>query len=107
MDIALGDRNKASDFFGKLDFKENNVIKFFIDCSDEKEWKKRHKERFRNPLPHQSFDSFRQIKEYYGKFAINPFDDEYIIDSVNTVENCFEKILYFIEKAQKNNTGKF
>ncbi len=37
LDIALVDRNNAKAFFERLDFKDNNVLKFFIDCSDEEE----------------------------------------------------------------------
>ncbi|MHB1154572.1 MAG: AAA family ATPase [Eubacteriales bacterium] len=92
LDIALGDRNNAKTFFEKFDFKDNIIVKFFIDCSDVNEWKRRHTERLKNPLPHQSFKSFEHVVEHYKNADINPFTDEYIIDCTDTLEKNFEKI---------------
>ncbi|GKX30520.1 hypothetical protein SH1V18_30000 [Vallitalea longa] len=92
LDIALGDRNKAKWFFGRLNFKDNKVIKFFTDCSDEDEWKRRHEERIKNPLPHQSFKSIEHVIEHYKKLDVNPFDDEYIIDTSKSIEKSFIEI---------------
>ena len=97
LDIPLGDRNSATCFFNRLDFKENSVVKFFIDCTDEEEWKRRHMERLKNPLPHQSFKSYEHVIEHYKKADINPFDDEYIIDSANPIDICFDKIQCIIK----------
>lgn len=92
LDIALGDRNNAKRFFSRLDFKDNKVYKFFVDCSDEEEWIRRHIERLRNPLLHQTFKSVEQVVEHYKKADIYPFEDEFIIDSSKSVEDCFQYI---------------
>lgn len=92
LDIGLGDRRNAEWFFGRLDFKDTLVIKFFIDCSDEEEWKRRHIERLNNPLPHQSFKSIEHVIDHYKEADIYPFEDEYIIDSTESIEENFQKI---------------
>lgn len=97
LDIALGDRKNAKAFFERLDFKDNNVLKFFIDCSDEKEWKARHLKRLENPLPHQSFKSIEHVVEYYQNADVHPFADEYIIDSSDTLEKSFDIICEIIK----------
>ena len=101
LDIALPDKNNAKYFLTRLNFGNNKVLKFFIDCSDKKEWRRRHTERLKNPLPHQVFQSFEHVAEHYSKFDINPFDDEYIIDTVNTVEKNFEDIIRIIDSTIK------
>ncbi len=106
LDIALGDRNNAKWFFGRLDFKDNKVLKFFIDCSDEDEWKRRHIERLKNPLLHQSFQTIEHVIEHYKLADIYPFEDEYIIDSNESVEESFEaisKIISFSHKIKNKN----
>lgn len=90
LDIALGDRNNAKWFFNRLDFRNNTIFKFFVNCSDEDEWKRRHIERLRNPLLHQSFKSIDHVVDYYKKAEIYPFEDEYIIDTADFVETSFE-----------------
>lgn len=92
LDIGLVDRNNAAAFFSQLDFQGNRLIKFFIDCSDEEEWKRRHLERLKNPLPHQSFQSMEHLMAHYKDADIKPFDDEYVIDSANPVQLCFKEI---------------
>ncbi len=92
LDIALGDRNGAKYFFDRLDFKENRTFKFFLKCSDLNEWKRRHEERLKNPLPHQSFKSIEHVFEHYEKLDVNPFEDEYIIDTSESVEKSFRDI---------------
>lgn len=92
LDIGLVDRNNAAAFYGRLDFKSNRLIQFFTDCSDGEEWKRRHLERLKNPLPHQSFQSIEHLMEHYKNADIRPFDDEHIIDSANPLEQCFQDI---------------
>lgn len=101
LDIALVDINNAKWFFGRLDFKDNNVFKFFIDCSNEDEWKRRHIERLKNPLPHQSFKSIEHVVEHYKAADIYPFEDEYIIDNIKTVEESFDVINKIIHSSSK------
>jgi 2-phosphoglycerate kinase len=93
LDIALGDRKSAIWFLSRLDFKDNRVFRFFIDCSDENEWRRRHEERIKNPLPHQIFESFEHVAEHYKNADINPFENEHIIDTADTVEISFENLL--------------
>lgn len=100
LDIALGDRKNAKYFFDRLNFRDNEVIRFFIDCSDEDEWIRRHTERLKNPLPHQSFKSIEHVVEHYKKGDINPFEDEFIIDSAGSIEECFQKIISIIESLK-------
>ncbi|MCT4686962.1 AAA family ATPase [Vallitalea sp.] len=92
LDIALGDRRHAKAFFDRLDFKDNKIMKFFLNCSDVDEWKRRHEERLKNPLPHQSFRSIDHVFEHYKKLDVNPFDDEYIIDTSKSVEDSLQQI---------------
>lgn len=96
LDIALGDRKNATAFFSRLDFGSHQTVKFFVDCSDEQMWRRRHEERLKSPLPHQSFQSIEQVMERYQRADVNPFDDEYIIDSANPVQACFDEILRLI-----------
>lgn len=101
LDIALGDRKNASTFFNRFDFNNNRIIKFFVDCSDEDVWKNRHIERLKKPLAHQSFQSIEHLLDYYGKADIAPFDDEYRIDSVHSIKECFCEVMSFIKQANK------
>ena len=98
MDIALGDRNNAKYFFDRLDFKNNKIISFFIVCSDENEWKRRHTERIKTPLPYQVFTSFEHVVEHYKNADINPFEHEHIIDTAGTLEKSFNFVLKIIDK---------
>lgn len=100
LDIGLGDRHNAATFLNRLDFKGNTVLKFFIDCSDEEEWKRRHRERLKNPLPHQSFQSLEHIMEHYQNADIQPFDDEYVIDSANPLQQCFQELCDIADKQK-------
>ncbi|MDD4295577.1 MAG: AAA family ATPase [Ruminiclostridium sp.] len=99
LDIALADTNNAKWFFGRLDFNNNNVIKFFIDCSDEDEWTRRHIERLKNPLPHQSFKSIEHVVDHYKKADIYPFEDEYVIDNTESVGESFNEIIKIINDS--------
>jgi|GEM_PF-333035 len=93
LDIALGDRKNAEGFFKRLDFRNNKTIRFFVDCSDENEWRKRHEERLRNPQPHQSFQSFEHVLEHYKNADVMPFCNENIVDSVGTAKESFAAIM--------------
>lgn len=92
LDIALGDKNNAEWFFNRLDYNGNKVYKFFVYCSDDNVWIKRHLARLENPLPHQSFESIEHVIEHYGKADVKPFDDEYEIDTSKPVIDSFEII---------------
>ncbi|MFI3283763.1 MAG: hypothetical protein R3Y57_01635 [Erysipelotrichaceae bacterium] len=67
-------------------------MKFFVDCTDEEEWKRRHIERLKNPLLHQSFESIEHVVKHYNKADINPFDDEYVIDTSKQLNICIEEV---------------
>lgn len=101
LDIALGDRNNAKWFFERLNFSDNRIFKFFVDCSDEDEWIRRHMERLKNPLPHQTFRSIEHVVEHYKKANIHPFEDEFVIDSTEPVEVCFKTINRIICSSPK------
>ena len=92
LDIALGDRNNAKVFFDRLDFKDSIVVSFFTICSDENEWRRRHEERNKNPQPNQVFTSFEHVVEHYKNADFNPFENEHIIDTADTLEKSFETI---------------
>ena len=106
LDIALGDRNNATAFFNRLDFNGSRVVKFFLDCTDEKEWLRRHEERMKNPLPHQSFQSLEHLLEHYKNADIRPFTDEHIIDSANPLRQCFTDICDITDGERYNGKGK-
>ena len=89
--------NGAKFFIDRLDFKDNKIFNFLIDCSDENEWRRRHEERLKNPQPNQVFKSFEHVAEHYKNADLNPFDGEHIIDSAGTIKNCFEDVLKIID----------
>lgn len=93
LDIALGDRKNAEWFFSRLDFHKSNIMRFFIDCSDEIEWKRRHIERLQSPLLHQSFQSFEDVMEHYKHADVKPFSDEIVIDNSNSINESYKTIL--------------
>lgn len=98
MDIALGDRNNAQYFFDRLDFGNNKIISFFVICSDENEWKRRHEERIKNPKPHQVFQSFEHVVAHYKNADFAPFEYEHIIDTANnTLEENFKSVEEYIK----------
>ena len=92
LDIALGDRNYAKAFFDNLDFKDNRVVWFFIVCSDEAEFRKRHEARLLNPLPHQSFRSYEHVVEHFKNTDFNPFEYDHVIDTAQPLEKSFEAL---------------
>jgi adenylate kinase family enzyme len=96
LDIALGDRKNAEWFFNRLNFKNNVIVRFYIDCSDKNEWRRRHTERLHNPLPHQSFKSWEHVAEYYNNVDVNPVEGEYIINTISTIEDSFSAIMKHI-----------
>ena len=98
LDIALGDRNNFKIFSERLNFRDNDVISFFVTCSDENEWCRRHEERIANPKPNQVFKSFEHVVEHYKNADFTPLDGEYIIDTANTAENSFNEILKIIRE---------
>ena len=94
MDIALGDKNNAKWFLDRLDFKDNKVFIFLVVCSDKNEWKRRHLERIKNPLPSQIFESFEHVVEHYKNADVSPaFENEYIIDTAGTLEESFGAVM--------------
>jgi Guanylate kinase len=97
LDLALGDRKNAKCFFDRLDFRNNNVLWFFITCSDVNEWERRHMKRLKKPKPNQTFDSFSSVIEHYKNADLNPFEYEHVIDSVDKLEKCFETITQIAE----------
>ena len=86
IDIALGDKVAAEAFFNRVDFGSNKAVWFFVICSDDAEWERRHLERLANPLPNQSFTSFEHVQAYYENADVNPYVYEYIVDTVDTPE---------------------
>ncbi|MCL2406952.1 MAG: ATP-binding protein [Defluviitaleaceae bacterium] len=93
IDIALGDRGNAEFFFNRLDFKDNDVISFFITCSNEDEWRKRHEARIKDPKPHQVFTSFENVVNHYKGADVNPFDYELVIDTTGTEKEAFAMLM--------------
>ena len=93
LDIALGDRDNFKTFSDRLDFRDNKVTTFFVVCSNENEWRRRHEERLDNPKPHQIFKSFEHVIEHYKNADFTPFEHEYVIDTIDMPESNFDKIL--------------
>ncbi len=100
VDLALGDRSNAAFFLNRLDFKQNKVFRFFLDCSDEEAWKRRHLERLKNPLPHESFHSLEHVLAHYRQADIGPMEGEYVIDSANPIDVCFAELSRIIAAGQ-------
>lgn len=97
LDAGLGDRRDAARFFSRLDFGSNQVYSFFTDCSDHALWAGRHCQRLAAPLLHENFQSLDEVITHYQKGEILPLEGECIIDSAQSVEQCFSKVLLFIE----------
>ena len=97
LDIALGDRNNAKFFFDRLDFKDYKIVSFFLVCSDENEWRRRHEERIKNPLPNQVFKSFEHVVEHYRNADFNPFEHEHVIDTANIIEHSYNEIIRIVQ----------
>ena len=100
VDLALGDRGNAAFFLNRLDFKQNRVFRFFLDCSDEEAWKQRHLARLKNPLLHESFHSLEHVLEHYRKADIGPMEGEYVIDSAKPIDVCFAEMTQIIASSQ-------
>ena len=100
VDLALGDRGNAAFFLNRLDFKQNRVFRFFLDCSDEEAWKQRHLARLKNPLLHESFHSLEHVLEHYRKADIGPMEGEYVIDSAKPINVCFAEMNQIIASSQ-------
>ena len=98
VDTIPADTNNAKFFLDRLDFKNNKVYKFLIDCSDEQEWRRRHEERLENPLPHQVFKSFEHVTGHYKNADFTPLEHEYMIDTADRAENNFNEILKIISE---------
>jgi len=96
LDVALGDRSHAQTFFDRLNFGNNQRFGFFIKCSDENEWCKRHEARLSSPTLSQSFTSFEHVKEHYAERDINPFENEHVIDTSMTIEECIAEIMRIV-----------
>ena len=97
LDMALGDRDNFKWVFDRLDFRDNKVLTFVVICSDENEWRRRHEERIKNPQPNQIFKSFEHVIEHYKTRDFTPFEHEYVIDTVDTIEKNFENMLRIID----------
>lgn len=94
VDIGLSNTNEWRTFQSKLDYKDCKTFTFLCDCSDLVVWKMRFTERLKNPAPNQFFKTIDELIEYYEKSEIELLDNEYYIDSSNSIEN----ILGFIQE---------
>jgi len=102
VDIGLGDRDSFKWFFDRFNFNDNKIITFFVICSDEIEWRKRHEERIKNPKPHQIFKSYEHVVEHYMIRNVTPFEHEHIIDTACMLEESFETIIKIINKESES-----
>ena len=96
IDAGLSNRNGAKYFYNRLCFKDIKPVGFFIICSNENEWRRRHEERIMNPQPNQIFKSFEDVIEYYKNSDVGPLENEHIIDTADTFEKCCDKMLKII-----------
>lgn len=103
LDIGLSNTNGWRTFQSKLDFKDSKIFTFLCDCSNLSIWKMRFIERLKSPTPNQYFKTTEEAIEYYERSEIEVLDNEYYIDSSDSLEN----ILGFIhEKIRLNTTLK-
>lgn len=93
VDIALQHTPHLNTFLNKIDFKNGTVYRFFCDCSDNEIWLDRWHERLRAPEPHQYFKSVDEIKEHFGRCAIEPQKGEIILDSVLPTNKLYNIIM--------------
>ena len=96
IDVGLGDKSGAKNFYDRLDLFNHNIFSFYTICGDENEWKQRHIKRIENPTPNQSFKSFEHVLEHYQNFDTSLLDNEHIIDSACKLEECFDNIMKII-----------
>ena len=102
VDIGLGDRDSFKWFFDRFNFNGNKITTFFVICSDENEWRRRHEERIKNPKPHQIFKSFEHVVEHYQIRNITPFEHEHIIDTVGALEENFNAVIKIIKNIKES-----
>lgn len=94
VDVGLSNTNEWRTFQSKLDLKDCKTFTFLCDCSDLDIWKARFIERLKNPTPNQYFNTIEEVIAYYEKSEIELLDNEYYIDSSDSIEN----ILGFIHE---------
>lgn len=87
VDIGLSNTNGWRIFQSKLDFKDCKTFTFLCDCSDLAIWKMRFIERLKKPIPNQYFKTIEEVIAYYKKSEIELLDNEYYIDSSDSIEN--------------------
>lgn len=96
IDIGLSNTNGWMTFQAKLDYKDYNTFTFLCDCSNLAMWKMRIAERIKNPTPNQYFKTIEEAVEHYGKGEIKLLDNEYYIDSSDSLDSIlnfiYEKI---------------
>lgn len=96
VDIGLSNTNEWRKFQSKLDFKDCRTFTFLCDCSDLDIWKMRFIGRLKNPTPNQYFKTIEEVIAYYEKSEIELLDNEYYVDSSDSIENIlgfiYEKV---------------
>lgn len=93
VDIALQHTLSLKTFLRKINFKNSMVFSFFCDCSNDDIWLERWRERLKNPLPNQYFNSIDEIIEHYGKCEIKVLNDEIVLDSIMPVDDLVDIIM--------------
>lgn len=92
VDIGLAHTEYFNNFMGMMNLK--NVKKFLFTCSDELIWESRIHKRIENPeAPNQAFKSIQQAREHYDKYIIMPHDDELVVDSADSTESMYQRIM--------------
>ena len=94
VDIGLSNTNGWKTFQSKLELKDCKVFTFLCDCSDLDIWLMRFKERLKNPTPNQFFNTLEELIEYYERSEIELLDNEYYVDSSDSIES----IIRFIQE---------
>lgn len=93
IDIGLAHKAHIKEFLSKVNWRNSKIHNFLCICSDNRIWRKRIKERLKNPLPNQSFcSSISEMEIHYKKYDITPLENEIVLDSVDELSDIIKTV---------------
>ncbi len=101
-DIALPHKPYTEQFLNKLDLRNHTLVRFLCVCSSKSIWLNRWAERIKNPTPNQLFTDLDEIDRYYSEMDLTPFENEIVLDSVNSVKDNTEWAICAINQIKNN-----
>lgn len=93
LDIGMGHKPYAEDFFNSIARKDINIVRFLCVCSNSNLWEERIQQRIVNPTPNQRIRSVDEARQHYADIDITPFEDETVIDSSGSLDKNLDTIM--------------